>query len=59
MNSKDIFCFAVVGDAIFVFNVLQGQDVCDGARVKPHFTIVFYKRLEVGGDASAVALQGD
>ena len=59
MNSEDVFWFAVVGDAIFVFNILQGKDVCDGERVKSHFTIVFYKRLCVGGDASAVALYGD
>ena len=59
MNSKDVFWFAVVCDTIFIFNILQGKDFCDGARVKPHFAIILYKRLEVGGYASAVALHGD
>ena len=59
MNSEDVFCFAVVCDAILIFDVLQGQDVCDGARVKPHFAIVLDKRFEVCGYASAVALHGD
>ena len=59
MNSKDVFCFAVVCDAIFIFNVLQGQDVCDGARVEPHIAIVLHKRLELCGYASAVAFHGD
>ena len=59
MNSEDIIRVAVIGDAIFVFNILKRKDVCDGARIKPHFTIVFYKCLGVGGDTTAVALYGD
>ena len=59
MNSKDIIGVAVIGDAIFVSNILDRKDVCYGARIKPHFTIVFYKWLCVGGDTTAVALYGD
>ena len=59
VNSEDVFRFAVICDAIFILDVLEGQDVCDGARVKPHFAIVLDKCLQVRGYASAVALHGD
>ena len=59
MNSEDINRVAVIGDAIFVFYILERKDVCYGERIKPHITIVFYKCLGVGGDTTAVALCGD
>ena len=43
----------------YFFNILQRKDIFYGARIKPHFTIVFYKFLGVGGDTTTVAFYGE
>ena len=59
VNSEDVFSFAVICDAIFVLDVLQGQDVSDGSRVEPHFAVFLDEGFQVGGNASTVALHCD